>query len=112
MGRGELHAVESQLRVALTHLVYLLHANDRAPLVLWSTEVLAGLDNAQRGYVPSMAQRIDLDRILRSACRVAAPKLAEMGLVLPQPGAECPVTLAELLAEDVEIPRLLARLTA
>jgi hypothetical protein len=112
VGRSELRAVESQLRVALTHLLYLLHAPERAPVAHWSTEVLAALDNAQRGYAPSMAQRIDLDRIWRSACRLTAPKLEEMGLVLPPPGAECPVTLAELLAEDVEIPRLLARLTA
>ena len=112
VGRSELHAVESQLRVALTHLLYLLHTNDPVPVAHWSTEVLAALDNAQRGYAPSMAQRIDLDRIWRSACRLAAPKLADMGVALPRPGAGCPLPLAELLAEDMDLPRLLARLSA
>jgi hypothetical protein len=58
VGRSELHAVESQLRVALTHLILIAHASDRAPVADGTTEALAAMDNALRSHAPGMAQRI------------------------------------------------------
>jgi hypothetical protein len=111
VGRSELTAVESLIEVALRHLM-LAHATpQREPVQHWLVEALAALQNARKRFTPGMAQRIDLPGAWRDAARLAGRKLAAMGgAARPLPPA-CPYALADLLAAEVDVDALLARLT-
>ncbi len=111
VGRNEFQAVESLLRVALLHLLLARYARVEPPRGHWLAEALGALDEASRRYAPSMAQRLDLPRAWRLACRQAEAKLAiDGGPSAPLP-AECPYALADLIAPDTQPAPLLARLT-
>lgn len=112
VGRSELHAVESQLRVALTHLLLMALAPWPEPVRHWRAEATAALAEAARGYVPSMAQRIRLDRVWRDARRVAERKLEGEAVVFGPELNEVPFALAELVVEEPSLDALLARLSA
>jgi Domain of unknown function DUF29 len=110
LGRGQLQAVGSQLRVALAHLL-LVHAASRPETVAhWRGEARTALANAADAYAPSMAQRIALAKHWRVARLVALDKLGDQGgPARPLPEA-CPFTLAELVQPEAELDALLARL--
>ncbi|MGK7870023.1 DUF29 family protein [Falsiroseomonas sp. E2-1-a20] len=109
--RIELHAVESQLRVALTHLILAAFSADRDPVAQWCVEARAALTTAGRIYAPSMAQRPRLDQVWEDSWDFAAGKLAIGGVHLPDM-PPLPFVLEELLGRNRDIARLLARLTA
>jgi Domain of unknown function DUF29 len=98
VGRSELHAVESHLILALLHDL----KAEAWPLVRdvehWRAEARGHRDDARRHFTPSMAQRLDVEKLYRQARR-RMPVTMDGTAPLPVP-AICPVTLEELLAED------------
>jgi hypothetical protein len=112
VGRSELHAVESLLEVALTHLLAAHGAVREAPAQHWLVEADTALGDASRRFAPSMAQRINLAALWARARRNAGRKLAADGSPARPLPAGCPFTLAELMDSDAEPDALLARLAA
>lgn len=98
VGREQLHAVQSLLMQALVHMLKV----DAWPLggdpPSWRADAVGFRAQAANRYVPSMRQRISLDRIYRQALR-ALPETVDGQAPLPVPDT-CPVTLDELLSED------------
>lgn len=110
VGRDEFQAVESLLRVALLHLLLARYGRAEQPRGHWIAEALGALDEATRRFAPSMAQRLDLPRAWRLACRQADAKLAaDGGPVAPFP-AESPFALTDLIGPEPEAASLLSRL--
>jgi hypothetical protein len=98
VGRGERNSVESHLVQALLHDL----KAEAWPLARdephWRAEARGHRGEARRRFSPSMAQRIDVAKLCREAvCRL--PETMDGTPPLPVPEA-CPVTLAELLAND------------
>ena len=97
VGRSELHAVESLLRQALRHMLKAEAWPLSRDAPSWRADAIDFRQQAKERYAPSMAQRIDVARLYVQARRALPETIdGEEPLLVP---AECPVTLAELLAE-------------
>ncbi len=107
LGLSELRACESLLRQALVHLVKLRIDPGRADLH-WRGEIVGFLADAQARYAPSMRQRLDLDALYRRAVRQVRAEYPQANL--PPAPPSCPLTLDDLLSDDLSIDQLLARL--
>jgi len=105
VGLSELHGCESHLRQALAHLLKLRGEPDNQAAPHWRGEVVNFLAEAQSRFSPSMRQRIDLDKLYRSAIR----QYRASGGVVPM-ADRCPYTLDELLDESAEVDGLVAKL--
>jgi len=96
VGNEQLHAVESLLVQALRHMLkahcWPLHRD----VETWRADAIDFCGQAQSRFVPSMRQRIDMEKLYRRALR-ATPETMDGTAPLPVP-AELP-TLDELLAE-------------
>ena len=94
----------SQLHAVMSHL--LLHdlKAEAWPLSRdvehWRAEARLHRDEARDRYTPSMARRIDVEKLYRQARR-GMPATIDGTLPLPLP-ASCPVSLTELLGEDAD----------
>jgi hypothetical protein len=99
VGLSQLRAVESHLILALAHDL----KAEAWPLSRdephWRAEARGHRDDARRHFSPSMAQRIDIAKIYRQALRRMPKTMDGTPKPLPVPPL-CPVTLAEMLAED------------
>src|SRR4051812_12247039 len=97
LGLSQLHAVMSHLRLALLHDLkaeaWLLSRD----VDHWRAEARLHRDEARDRYTPSMARRIDVEKLYRQACR-AMPATSDGTQPLPVPDT-CPVTLQDMLAE-------------
>ena len=100
VGRSQLHAVESHLILALSHDLKAEAWPLSRDVEHWRAEARGHRDDARRHFSPSMAQRIDVEKVYRQARRRMPAKIDET-LPLPVPD-HCPVTLAELLSEETE----------
>ena len=98
VGSEQLHAVESLLRQALVHMLKADAWPNSREVPHWRAEAKGFLGDAIGRFVPSMRQRIDLEKIYRRALR-AIPDTIDGTAPLPIP-ATCPFTLDELLSED------------
>lgn len=100
VGRSELHAVEGLLRQALRHIL----KAEAWPLSLyaatWKADAIDFRQQAGERFVESMRQRLNLTRLYRQAIR-GLPETVDGQSPLPVP-EHCPVTLDELLADDLE----------
>ena len=106
VGRSELNACGSLLVQAVTHLMK-LHLEPHSPAVPhWGSEVANFTDQAHRAFSPSMRHRIDMQSIYRSALRSVRTG-ALRPITLP---ASCPYVLDDLLADDLDLAGLVARL--
>ena len=97
VGNEQLHAVESLLTQALVHMLKAQAWPLSRDVPHWQAETRGFRDDAADRYVPSMRQRIDIDRVYRRALR-RLPATIDGQPPLPVP-AVCPVTLDELLAD-------------
>jgi len=104
VGLSELRACESLLRQALVHLLKLLAFPDGSA-AHWRSEMIGFLADAQARFTPSMCQRIDLDALYAKALRQVRAGENPPGL-----RETCPFTLDMLLADDVDVGALIARL--
>ena len=96
VGRSERIAVESHLVKALLHDLKAEAWPLSRDVPHWRAEARGHRDDARRHYVPSMAQRIDVEKLYREALR-RMPEKVDDTVPLPVPEV-CPVTLEELLA--------------
>ncbi|MEO9190961.1 MAG: DUF29 domain-containing protein [Acetobacteraceae bacterium] len=104
VGLSELRACESLLRQALVHLLK-LRAFPDGSAAHWRSEAIGFLADAQARFTPSMRQRIGLDGLYAKALRQV--RAGENPPRLPE---TCPFELDELLADDVDVGALIARL--
>ena len=111
VGRSELAAVESQLRLIFVHLIKLVVEPDADAVRHWRGEIVGFRSEARRRHAPSMRQRIDLDEIWHSAREQSM--LAYGGshepLVAKLP-VDSPFSLEDFLADRLDIALLEQRL--
>jgi len=98
VGNEQLHAVEFLLLQALIHMLKAEAWPESRDAPKWRADAMNFRAQAANRLVPSMRQRINLDRLYRQACR-AVPETNDGQSPLPLPDA-CPVTLDELLREE------------
>ena len=110
VGRSETASVESFLRLLLLHLIKIAWAPDSSAVPHWRDEAENFSAEALTRFAPSMAQRIDLDRPWRLACRQAGASLSRDGELVPVLPAACPFSIDELVREAPDIPALLLKL--
>ena len=95
VGCDQLHAVESLLLQSLVHTLKARAWPEIRDAQSWSLDANMFRIQAANRYVPSMRQRIELDRIYRQALDVLPPAMdGQPRRPLPE---TCPVTLDELL---------------
>jgi hypothetical protein len=112
VGRSERRAVESLLVVALRHLILAHGAPDRDAVRHWLVGAQAALDEAHRGFAPSMGQRMDVHDLWRSARAIALAKLAALGGATRGCPDACPFALQDLVTPSPDLDALLRRLAA
>ena len=96
LGLSQLNAVENYLRLVMLHLLKIQGWPDCQAIEHWRTEIVNSQDEAEQRYVPSMRQRIDLDRAYRRARRNAMQTNVDGRPPLPLPDT-CPFSLDQLL---------------
>ena len=90
VGRSELAAVESFLRLLMLHLIKIASAPDSPANSHWREEALNFGADALVRFSPSMAERLDIERAWRLASRQARASLVEQEVrVVPLP-VQCP----------------------
>jgi hypothetical protein len=100
VGRNELHAVMSHIVLALLHDLKAEAWPLSRDVPHWQAEARGHRDDARQHFTPSMAQRLDVEKLYRQARRRIPVKIDDVA-ALPVPGT-CPVTLEELLSEDAD----------
>ena len=107
VGRSELAAVQSQLRLIFVHLIKLVIEPDADAVRHWRGEIVAFHAEMTGRYAPSMRQRIDVDQLWRSAREqsMLAYDGAQEPLVSGLP-VGAPFVLDDLLVERLDIARL------
>lgn len=98
VGRDQLHAVQSLFRQALIHTLKADGWPESRDAPTWRADAFNFRAQAADRFVPSMRQRIDLDRIYQQAKR-AIPRSIDGRAPLPAPDT-CPLTLDALLSEE------------
>lgn len=108
VGLSELRACESLLRQALVHLLK-LHAWPAGPAAHWCGETVGFLADAQARFTPAMQQRISLEALYRKAQQQVRAGVPGESPPRELP-ATCPFILDDLLADDIDVPKLVAKL--
>lgn len=113
LGKAELRAVTSLLRQIMVHLIKAASAPRSDAKAHWRTEATAFGTDLPDYYAPSMRQFIDMQALWRRALKAARANLEESGdAVGPNAPEACPYALDDLLAEDFDFDRALAKLVA
>ena len=100
VGLSQLHAVMSHLRLALLHDLKAEAWPLSRDAEHWRAEARLHRDEARDRYTPSMARRIDVEKLYRQARR-GMPATIDGTLPLPLTAA-CPASLEELLGADAD----------
>ena len=109
LGRSQLQACESLLLQAFVHLLKLrLHPESDA-VGGWRQEVAAFLTGARREFTASMQQLLDLQDIYKDAIRQVRAALEDKSAI-DGVTRDCPYSLADLFAEDLNVASLSHRL--
>ena len=112
VGRSELAAVKSFIRLILLHLIKLAAEAGSDAEAHWEGEVVGFHSDMVSRYAPSMRQRIDMDVIWRSARdqsvltyrdRPGAATVADLPVVSP-------FAIEDLVAERIDVSKLRQRL--
>ncbi len=103
VGLSELHALESFLRLVITHVLKLHVWPESEAANHWRGEIVVFQADANKRYTPSMRQRIDIDALYATA--VKQLRTLDRSVKVP---VENPFTLDHLLHEDWDV--LLTRL--
>jgi hypothetical protein len=111
VGRSELAAVKSYIRLIFVHLIKLHLEADSDSARHWLSEIAGFHSDMMARYAPSMRQRIDIDDIWRSGrdqSMLACDGVQQQSIAgLSQ---RSPFALNELLAERIDSFRLVDRL--
>jgi hypothetical protein len=110
VGRSELTAVKSLLRLALEHLLT-VHGWPDGPAAKWRHEALVFLTDARDRYAPSMRQAVDLALIYASAVALINTMTyrSRPPRTLPE---RCPFTLDALIVPAPRLPDIDSLLAA
>jgi hypothetical protein len=110
VGRSELAAVKSCIRLILLHLMKLFAEADSEAARHWRSEIVAFHSEMLDRYAPSMRQRIDVDEIWSSARHqsMLASEEPRQRLLTTLP-ADSPFALEDLLADRLEVASLVQR---
>ena len=111
VGRSELAAVKSYLRLIFLHLMKLALDAASQDVPHWRSEIVGFHSEVIGRYAPSMRQRIDLDEIWRSA-REQFMLVYESGqrLSIGDIAMRCPLNLDDLIGNRIDLAALLERL--
>ena len=111
VGRSELAAVKSHIRLIFVHLLKIVVAPESDTARYWRGEIVAFHSEMVGRYAPSMRQRIDIDELWRSAREqlLLDSEGAQEQLVASLPG-KAPFALDELLAGRIDGFELVKRL--
>ena len=117
LGRSERQAAESAIRLILVHLIKLAVAPTALTTRHWRKEIVSFQIELLARLTPSMAGRIEIDRVWRLAKREARASVDEedggtetaLGIWAL---ARCPLDLATLADDDIDIDRAVDRLRA
>jgi hypothetical protein len=111
VGRSELAAVKSYIRLIFVHLIKLDLERSSNSAGHWESEILAFHSDMMARYAPSMRQRIDLDAIwgIARAQSMFAHRGSGQELVARLP-SRSPFVLDDLIAERIDSLQLLNRL--
>jgi len=111
VGRSELAAVKSHIRLIFVHLLKIVGASEPDTARHWRGEIVAFHSETVGRYAPSMRQRIDIDELWRSAREqlLLDSEDTQEQLVVRLPG-KAPFALDELLAERIDGFELVKRL--
>jgi hypothetical protein len=119
LGKSELHAAQSLLRLILSHALMAWADPDSDAARHWEAEAATWQIDLVGHLTPALSRNIDLNRVWKRALREADAKLSAFEresarAFLKHTGreAECPVPLEMLCAEDFEFGDLVARLAA
>jgi len=109
VGRSELRACESMIRQLLVHLLKMRAWPASKAVAHWRAETRNFLFEAKQSYSPSMAQRIDLARLYRSALDQVREEQDDSGAACALPDI-CPFSLDALVVSGdlealVRVPR-------
>lgn len=103
LGKSELRAAESFIRLILSHLAKALSDPNARARAHWATEATGWHADLLGAYTPAMRRMIDMDELWRLALRQAEKALAEHGKALRADlPARCPVALDVLVAKEFE----------
>lgn len=111
VGRSELAAVKSYLRLIFLHLIKLAMEADSQDASHWRSEIVGFHSEMIGRYAPSMRQRIDLDEIWRSAREQSM--LAYDGTQQQRVAdlcTKCPFSMDDFIAVRIDSFALLDRL--
>ena len=98
LGRSEVRAVESYLKLLFLHLIKRESCPSSPAARHWTGEVQTQIDYLIREYRSSMRQAMRLDLVWRAAMRQADEALDQAGdVLLPGLPKECPIGLDELV---------------
>ena len=113
VGRAQIDAVDSALRLVLIHVLKYLSAPNAQSTASWRSEVLTFGRAARKRYRPSMRQRIDWEDLWIAAVGEAASQLQIFGdhIVTGLP-RKMPFTPEELVSPDFTMDWALERLAA
>lgn len=114
LGRSERHAAESAIRLILAHLIKLIAAPDSPAVRHWRKEIVSFQIDLLSRLTPSMAGRIDMDRLWHLARREARAGLDEDEAVEVPTDlwtlARCPIDLTTLAADELDLDGALGQL--
>ncbi|WP_165943223.1 DUF29 domain-containing protein [Roseicella aquatilis] len=113
LGRSEVRAATSPMRLILEHLVKLASAPNAASVPHWTDEIIRWHRDVRAALAPSMYQRVDLQGLWREAVRDASRSLRAHGdRIREDVPTECPLALEDFLAPDFDLDGALRRLDA
>lgn len=113
VGRSELAAVESRMRLILVHLIKLQVEPNSEARRHWRSEISGFHHEMSRRYAPSMHQRIDVDELWRQARRqlLLAYEGTPQQEVIDRLPAAGVFTLDDFLTMPLDSDTLVARLS-
>lgn len=107
LGHSDRRKVESNLEVALKHIIKIAALPDSEAVNHWKKEITAFLDSANDIYTPSMRQHIDLDRVWGKARKRTVRDLSRDGYQISGVPETNPIRLDRLLDEDFNVEALI-----
>lgn len=110
VGRSERASVESFLRLLILHLIKIASAPESPAALHWREEALNFGADAFIRFAPSMAQRIDMERVWRLARNQAVSTLAGHNDTVATLPPHCPWTVEQLVQERLDVDMLLSRI--
>ncbi len=99
VGNSELRAVEGLWLQTMLHAIKLTLMPDDSAVRHWGHEITAFLAQAENRFVPSMRQRIDLEKLWRRCVTLSAQDFDGIERFGALPG-RCPWTVDQLLDGD------------